>query len=163
MWTDPAWSQRALEALREMFAIDNHQRKVWIEFLFDEGFWDRDRLSWDAAIARWNDNLNPGKPAFWKPSELWALASRFGRHHLFLAQAEDLGYEVRRRPTEERRQQLLEHLAEQMDATERALSDARAQLARLQEAPTDRTVTPLRTSPRAFSLDGEELKGPGNF
>lgn len=74
-------------------AADGHQRKVMIQFLFDEGFWDAEKLTWDAAIARWNDNLNPGKSAFWKNSELWALMSRFGRHHLFLAMADDLGYE----------------------------------------------------------------------
>lgn len=128
---DTAWQQRGLEALREMFSVSGQQRREMIEFLFDAGFWDRKKLSWSAAEARWNDCKNPDKPAFWKLTELWALMRQFGRHHVFLAMGEDLEYDLRRRPTEERLQALLERTAVQLERTEAELADCRAALARV--------------------------------
>lgn len=131
MWVDAAWTRRGLAALHAMLDVDDHTRKAMIQFLFDEGFWDTNKLTWDAAIAKWNDAKNPVKPTFWKLAELWALAARFDRHQLFLAMAEDLGYEVRRTPTEERRQLLLERMATAVESCEQVLNTARTELARL--------------------------------
>lgn len=131
MWIDAAWTSRGLAALHATLDVDDHTRKAMIQFLFDEGFWDASRLTWDAAIAKWNDGKNPGKPTFFKIGELWALAARFDRHQLFLAMAEDLGYEVRRTPTEERRQMLLERMAVAVEQCEQTLNTARTELARM--------------------------------
>jgi hypothetical protein len=130
-WTDEVWLRSAFEALRTTFDVDRHLKKEMVQFLLDEGFWDKDRLEWDSAIARFNGCLNPNKSDFFKVGEVWALMRRFGRHELFLAMAEDLGYDVRIRPTEERRQQLLERIAESMERNEQTVASARADLARL--------------------------------
>lgn len=140
-WLDADWQERGLQALRDTLDVDPRVRKAMVQFLFDEGFWDEQHLTWAAAIARWNDCLNPGKPSFFKLGELWALMSRFGRHQLFLAMADDLGYEVRRKATEERQQALLERLTTTMERMEREVDDTRAQLARLQAPSTPRLVT----------------------
>lgn len=125
------WPRLGLAALRETLDVDGQTRRAMIEYLYAEGFWDARRLSWDAAVARWNDCLNPQKPAFFKLGEVWALMRHFGRHQLLLTLADDLGYEVRRKPTEERRQDLLEHLTDVLERTERELVAAREALAGL--------------------------------
>ena len=110
-WLDAAWMQRGLDALKEALDVGPELKKQMIEFLFESGLWDDEKLSFDAAIAKFNDSLNPEKPRRFSPSEVWALSRRFDRHQFFLAQADDLGYEVRKKPTEERRQDLLERIA----------------------------------------------------
>jgi hypothetical protein len=119
MWLDSQWMEAGLEALRDTLLVEPRLRKQMIEFLLEEGLWDSEKLSWDAAVARWNACLNPKRPEFFKQSESWALMKRFQRFALFQAMAEDLGFEVKRIPTEERRQNLLERIAE---AQERAAS-----------------------------------------
>ena len=130
-WLDHLWASRGLDALREMLDVDPATKRDMIEFLFDEGFWDRNRLTWDAAQARFHACLNPNKAEFFKFSEIWAIAKRFQRYQLIRAMAADLGLEVRVIPTEERRQALLERLAsaqEQMVATSAEVAAALAQL-----------------------------------
>jgi hypothetical protein len=154
MWIDAGWQQRGLDALRATLDVDSHQRKAMIQFLFDEGFWDAHTLSFAAAISRWNDCLNPGKPAFFKVAELWALMQRFGRHHLLLAMAEELGYEVRMRPTPERQKALMERMTDAMDRCRVALEASRAVLERLQDAPP--AAAPVRALASVhFDLDDE--------
>lgn len=131
-WMDVGWQDRGLQALRDTLDVDPRQRKAMVQFLYDEGFWDEQTLTWPAAIARWNDCLNPVKNSFFKMGELWALMARFGRHHLFLAMADDLGYEVRRKATDERQQELTERLCKLLEHMEREVGDTRALLARLQ-------------------------------
>lgn len=114
--------------MRATFDVDAHLRKQMIEFLFEAGFWNRERLTWHAAQARFDACLNPGKKEFFKLSELWALMKRFDRHELFLAMAADLDYQVPHRlATAERHQALLERIAEEMARAnavgERALAD----------------------------------------
>jgi len=157
MWIDAAWSARGLAALHAMLDVDDHTRKAMIQFLFDEGFWDAHRLTWDAAVSKWNDAKNPGKPGFWKIGELWALALRFERHHLFLAVMEDLGYEVRRTPTEERRQLLLERMTAAVESCEQTLNTARTELARLRLSTVPRDVAPRLgdAAPLRFSRDDD--------
>lgn len=131
MWLSPQWMRRGLQALRSTLRVDGRQRKKMIEFLFAEGFWKQERLSWDAAVARWNDCLNPDKAAFFKVAEVWALMKRFGNHDLFLAMAEDLGYDVRRRPTDERRQELFARILKLQEEQQRQFAEWREELARL--------------------------------
>lgn len=163
MWIDAAWSQRGLDALRETLDVDPQTKRAMIQFLFDEGFWDVERLTWDAAVARWNDCQNPGKPAFWKPGELWALMWRFERHHLFLAMAADLGYELRRTPTEERRQLLLERMATAVETCEQTLSAARTELARMHLAASPRPLAPRMEGQGVtrFALDDDDVPTVG--
>lgn len=143
-WIDAAWQDRGLKALRDTLDVDPRHRRAMIEFLFAEGFWDSERLSWDAAIARWNDCLNPGKASFFKLGELWGLMARFGRHDLFHALADDLGYEVRRKPTEERRQALMERMCEALEHAERQTADIRSQMARIEKPLAEEPVNGLR-------------------
>lgn len=141
MWLDAEWQKRGLDALKETLDVGTSSRNEMIQFLMDEGFWDAEKLSWDGAIARWNDNLNPSKNSFFKLGELWALMKRFNRHEMFLAMAEDLGYEVRLRPTEERRQALVAQLVDALKSSEAAISAARSELSRLHssDAPAQGT------------------------
>lgn len=159
---DASWQARGLQALRETLDVDARTRRAMIEYLFEAGFWDAQRLSWDAAIARWNDCLNPSKTAFFKLGELWALMRRFDRHHLLLALADELGYELRRKPTEERRQELLERMAETLARTERELADARAALARLDSAKGAAPMPALAAAAPHFALD-DDAAGTGGF
>lgn len=131
-WTDEAWLRMALDAMRTTFGNDPHLKRDMIQFLLDEGFWDKDTLkSWEAATARFNDCLNPNKAQFFKVSEVWALMKRFDRPQLFLAMADDLGYEVRKIPTEARRLACLERIANAYESCERSVGGAQAELQRL--------------------------------
>jgi hypothetical protein len=159
MRIDAQWMQRGLDALRSTLDVDGATKRRMIEVLFDEGFWDRERLSQDAAISRFNDCLNPGKPAYFKIGEVWALMLHFERHELFFAMARDLGFEVRRIPTEERRQSLLERIATATEAHAAMLAQATAELARLgADAPPGRGIPGQTTR---FSLGDEP--SPGGF
>lgn len=163
MWIDAAWSARGLAALRAMLDVDDHTRRKMVQFLFDEGFWDPEKLTWDAAIARWNDCKNPGKSAFFKLGELWALALRFERHQLFLAMADNLGYEVRRIPTPERQQQLVTRLTAAMTQCEATLSSCRAELARINvSAEHHAEASPSLAGLQRFALDDDGQR-PGGF
>lgn len=164
MWLDPAWSQRGLAALHAMLDVDDHTRKAMVQFLFDEGFWDPEKLTWDAAIARWNDCKNPGKHAFFKLGELWALAWRFERPQVFLAMADNLGYEVRRMPTPEREQQLLERMATAMEQCETTMAVCRTELARMKLAAAPRALAPM-TGRGVTHFDARDDDGamPGGF
>lgn len=116
-WLDDAWFDSTFQSMLDMLKVDARQRREMIQFLFDEGFWDQEKLTWPAAETRFNACLNRTKAdATFKIGEIWALMKRFGRHHFFLAMADDLGYEVRRKPTEERQQELLARI---LEATER--------------------------------------------
>lgn len=115
MSIDARWMQTGVDALHAMLKVEPQLQRQMIEFLFNEGFWDGKKLSWDAAVARWNACLNPGQNQFFKLGELWALAKRFERYQLFDALEADLGREVRVIPTEARRQALLERIAEAME------------------------------------------------
>jgi hypothetical protein len=162
-WLDAGWQERGLQALRDTLDVDPRTRKAMVQFLFDEGFWDGERLSWDAAIARWNDCLNPTKPSFFKLGELWALMARFDRHHLFLAMADDLGYDVRRKATEERQQELLERLTLLLERVDREASDVRSRLGRLGPAPEERAARAVAQVARFQRRGGDDDMPPGGF
>ena len=131
-WIDDQWFDSARAAMAEMFAVDPSTKSQMIQFLLDEGFWDSERLSWDAAVTRFNACLNPNKrDAHFKISEVWAIAKRFERPHLFIAIVQDLGYDVIQIPTEARRQQLLERIARASEECTRVIAAASAELERL--------------------------------
>ena len=119
------------------------------------------KLSWPAAVARWKDCKNPGKAYFFKIGELWALMKRFSRHQLFLAMAEDLGYEVRQRPTEDRRQELLERIAKAIEASHATTDAAMSELARLTSNETVASVSRDPGGQIHFSLEDEDDTGMG--
>lgn len=171
-WTTEAWLREALGALRRTLDVDARTKNEMVQFLLDEGFWDKEKLStWESAIAKFNSCLNPSKSEFFKVGELWALSKRFGRHDLFLAMAADLGYEVRRLPTEERQQELLEQLAHLQAQHGEALERISAQLAQaadrvsrnrravlhLQQAPVRGGRWPRDGTARAFLYDRPQL------
>jgi hypothetical protein len=128
-WRDPAWLQRGLDALKATLDVDSALKQQMIDFLLDEGFWDKGRLKPDAARVRFNACMNPGKPEFFKLSELWALMKRFRRYELLLVICEDCGFDRPVQiPVASRRQDLLQHLddlrvqhAEQVAAAEAQL------------------------------------------
>jgi hypothetical protein len=163
MWIDAQWSRRGLAALHAMLDVDDHTRKEMIQFLFDEGFWHAERLTWDAAVSRWNDGKNPGKSTFFKFGELWALALRFDRHQLFLAVMEDLGYETRRTPTEERRQLLLERMTAAVESCEQTLNTTRTELARLRLSNSPREVHPRTSDGTTVQFARDDDMAPGGF
>lgn len=143
-WITEAWLREALLALKRTLDVDPRTKNEMVQFLLDEGFWDKEKLStWESAIAKFNSCLNPNKAEFFKIGELWALAKRFDRHELFLAQARDLGYEVRRIPTAERQQLLLEQLVELQASHTAAVEGIQAQLNQLQTAPAGPPAVPL--------------------
>lgn len=143
-WLNPAWLQRALDAMRTMLLhVEPDLRREMIDFLLEVGFWDRSKISTFAnAETRWLACLNPGSQSYFKVVELWALMKRFGRHQLFQAMGDDLGYELRLRPTEERRQLLLEQLRTDVQVAAMALVRATDELAKL-----DPEARPLRMHP----------------
>lgn len=133
MFVDDAFLTAAFGALQDTISADRHLRKDMIQFLLDEGFWAAD-MKWDSAVARFNGCLNPSKGEYFKISELWALMKRFGRHHLFLAMAEDLGYEVRRRADIERVQLLYEEILARLDSRDEEDNRLRARAESLMTA-----------------------------
>lgn len=151
LWIDESWLRMAFEALQESLRVDPRARQDMIQFLLDEGFWDGEKLTFPAAETRFANCLNPNKSEFFKLGEIWALMKRFGRHQLLLAMADDLGYELRRKPTEERRQELLERIATASENCERAVSAASAELARI-DAPAPGKPRALGARPQ-FSMD----------
>jgi hypothetical protein len=161
MWIDAQWTQRGLDAMRATLDVDGATKRQMIEFLFEEGLWDKERLTWDAAVSRFNDCLNPGKPAFFKFGEVWALMLRFERHELFFAMARDFGFELRRMPTEERRQLLLERIAVATEACTATVAGATAELARL---GTDTSLSRgVAGQPTRFSLAAADEPPAGGF
>lgn len=158
-WIDESWLRSAFHALEATLKVDPRLKRDMIQFLFDEGFWNPETLEWSSAEARFNGCLNPNKSDFFKIGEAWALMKRFGRHELFLAMADDLGYEVRRKPTEERRLELLERIALATERCETACTTASAELIRLERAD-DPKVTRLPGPKPHFSLDGARVGVP---
>lgn len=130
-WLTGEWQQGHLTALREALDVNPDLKRQMVQFLFDTGLWNAAELTWDNAIARFNANLNPGRGTAFKLVEILVLCKRFERHALFLAWADDLGFEVRHKPTEERRQQLLERLVDALERNAAISAQASRELAAL--------------------------------
>lgn len=158
---DKLWMQHGLDALEEMFRVEDATKRDMIQFLFDEGFWDVNSLKWSAAVVRFNDCLNPGKDRFFKVAELWALAKAFHRHGLLHAMAEDLGYHrLREKPTEERRQELLARIATAQERMLAEVLDAKRELQLLDEpAPNVRLHPAIKEGGGSFSAPEPVVRG----
>jgi len=166
-WLDAAWMQRGLDALKDTLDVSPELKKQMIEFLLSEGFWEQEKLTYEGAVNKFNGNLNPERAGHFKPSELWALARKFNRHQFFLAVMEDLGYErPRMKATEERRQELLERIADGQAAYNRLLEESAGDLRRLGSSGVALRLNPTIAERRGhFAMDDEETDGsaPGRF
>lgn len=131
-WLTPEWMQLGLDALAETVDASPDLKRQMIEFLRDSGLWDS-KTTFESAINRFNACLNPAQPETFKTVHIWALMKRFERHGFFLAMARDLGYEVRRIPTDERRAQLAEKLLLALENAATAVNRARDELAHIDQ------------------------------
>lgn len=150
---DPIWIQRGSDALRETLDVDHASKVAMVQFLLDEGFWNKETLkSFDAALQRFNDCLNPGKSANFKLCEVWALMKRFRRPQLLYALCEDLGFErPRERTSDERQQELLARIADNQQRLVALVEADMAELARLGQVPKLRLHPAVREGRGSFS------------
>lgn len=154
-WLDGGWFKSGHAALRETLHVDADTRKAMIEFLYEAGLWDKERLSWPAAEARWNGCLNPAKPEYFKLAEVWALMREFGRHQLFLAMADDLGYERPMLiPTETRRMEILQRLAAAEEKHAEVMAGIRADLEGIAPSAKHGIVESRASTVCKFSVNG---------
>ena len=153
-YLDDSWFEAGYQALLESLNFDDAIRKEAIQFLFDEGFWDPEKLSWDAAVKRFRDCCNRNKSdAHWKLPEIWSLMKRFGRHDFALAMMDDLGYEVRQKPTEERRQTLIARALDALEANHTVCQALTAELERLNSGEVFQSSARAGRPRPAFSRD----------
>lgn len=153
---DAQWMQRGLDALRQTLDVDDATKRDMIEYLFDSGLWDRQHLSWTAAVARFNGCLNPGKKEFFKLAEVWALMKHFGRYTLLVAIADDLGFKpLEFMPSAEREQAMMESLTAK-------LTGLQAEMSRLQAALSD-AVGIAVADPRPLRMHPMFADGHGSF
>lgn len=163
-WLTPAWLQRGLDALKQTLEVNPELKRQMVEWLLEVGLWDRESLTYDAAVARFNGNLNPGKSHHFRPSEVWALMKQFRRYEFLFAMCEDLGFEPpRQKPTEERHQALLERIAAATEVCAATVSAARAELALLDSAPAIRVHPAITARIGSFSLPEPEPPGRSGF
>jgi hypothetical protein len=155
MWLDATWMQRGLSALRN--TLDADSKDQMIQFLFDTGLWDPEILTGDAAIARFNSGLNPAKVTVnFKLCEIWALMRHFDRHELFHVMADDLGYEIRKKSSNERVIESNERLARAIENSNRLLAEAAGDKARLTAPQTVSRIHPAIQDGRgSFSMEGK--------
>lgn len=151
-YIDDVWLRRAHQALAAVFDVDDRTRNDMIQFLFDEGFWDPEKLSHEGALARWRANLNPTKGEFWKLSEVWALSMRFRRPQLLQAWADSMGYELREVPSEARRQELLQRAVDLLEGLDAARAELQSDLQRLTAAAPREHLPSAPGSRPQFSL-----------
>ena len=152
-WLDVFWQQRTLGALQDTLDVPPELKAQMIQFLFEQKVWNSSTLSWEAATTRFNACLNPGKPEKFALMELWALMKRFDRHQLFLSMADDLGYEVRRKPTEERRQDIMARAAAAIERSANEAAMLRSDLLRLgMESPAVRVHGAILAGRPVFTL-----------
>jgi hypothetical protein len=163
-WLDDRWMQDGLDAMRDTLDVHAHLRKQMIEFLYDAGLWDKESLSFDAAVARWNANLNPGKPGFFKIAEVVALSLAFRRFAFLHWWNEKAGLETREKPTLERQNEILGRLAEASEEYNAILARAEGDLRRLGIHTPETQVHPkFREAAHgsAFRFHGDEPKTVG--
>ena len=156
-WLDAAWMQRGLDALRDTLDVNADVKRQMIEFLFDSGLWDRSKLTYDAAVTKFNANMNPEKAGNWKQSEIWALMRRFERYQLFYAMADDFGFEVRKKATTERVQELLERIAKCGETYNRTIAECGGDLRRLGSGGAELRIHPrIAAGEGSFAFRGED-------
>lgn len=148
-WGTPESNQEALNALTATLDGGPEQKRQMVEFLMDSGLWHAPDLSWDAAINRFNSNLNPARPQYFKTFEICVLMKRFDRHAFFLWLAAFLGYEVRKFATAERQQDLIAKLTGELVRTNLLVAAATSELKRLQSTGATLHVHPTMRSGEA--------------
>lgn len=140
---DPMWMQRGWEALRDTLAVDDATKRDMIQFLLDEGFWDKSALKWESAERKFNACLNPARNDYFKIYEIWALMKRFRRYQLLYAMADDLDFRpLEMMSTEERRQELLLRIAVAEEQLLKVKLAACAELETLDQPPEPVRVHP---------------------
>jgi hypothetical protein len=122
--TDTRWGLRALTALER--TIPKKRKKEFVHFMFASGFWDSDKLTFDAAVTRVNECLrtDPDKRQFFKLTEIWAWMKHSGEHALFQEMGADLHYRVDRIPTNELVAELLSRIDGRLIDAKTAFDDA---------------------------------------
>jgi hypothetical protein len=146
-WADDRWMQDGLDKLRETLDVDAHVRNQMIEFLYESKMWDRESLTFDAAVSRWNANMNPAKPGFFKLAELVALSLAFKRFQFLAWWNEQAGFETREKPTLERQNAILERVAAALENNNEILTRADGDLRRLGSAVPKSAVHPKFRDP----------------
>ena len=155
-WLSAEWRQRCLDAMRLSMDVHDDLKREMIQFLIDEGFWDQD-LKWASAVNKFNACLRPDDPTQFSNVALWALVKRFERFDWFYAMAADLGFEVRRKSTEERKLELLERIAAAVEANNKTVGAALNDLQTLEPALVSRLHRVIKDGDRpSFSLDENE-------
>jgi hypothetical protein len=156
-WMDALWQARVHGALVETLDVAPDLKAQMVQFLFSSRLWSADKLTWEAAHNRFNACLNPGKPEKFSTLELWALMRRFGRHQLFHAMADDLGYEVRRKSTPEREQELLARIARAIEGCNAVVGLAQGDLRRMRrERPALRVHGAIAAGNANFDAEGDD-------
>jgi hypothetical protein len=81
-WLDRMWFHEAHQALLADFDVEPEQKKQFVEFLFDAGFYDRGSLTQAGGLQRFYDCLHPRRAAKFRLTEVIALARQFDRRAL---------------------------------------------------------------------------------
>lgn len=157
MWLTPEWMARGLRALCATVDSDSDLKRQMIEFMFETGMWNSKELTYSAAVSKFNNCLNPDRPEYFRTMHVWALMKRFGRFELFLAMADDLGFEVRHRATPEREQELLLRLADAYQETNRLLALTLTNVQHLHQAAPSLPVHPsFQRGTGSFSFEAPD-------
>jgi hypothetical protein len=159
-WLRPEWSQRCLAAMADTLDVNADLKREMIQFLLDSGFWDASKLEWPAAVTKFNACLRPDNRENFSNLQLWGLMKRFERYAWFEAMADDLGFEIRRKPTEERRIELLNRLVVALEQANSISAAAQAELHALDIEHPLRVHPALRQGPGSFSLPDAHFDAP---
>lgn len=161
-WLRQEWQQKCLQAMRDTLDVNGDIKREMVQFLLDTGFWAPEKLDWDAAVVKFNTCLRPDSRENFSNLQLWALMKRFDRHAWFKAMADDLGYEIRRKPSDERRSEILERFVLALETNQRLLSELSADRDLLEAVGGSQHVhRALRQGPGNFSLP-DDTAGPAN-
>jgi hypothetical protein len=81
-WLDRKWFHEAHQALLADFDVEIEEKKLFVEFLFDAGFYNRASLTQAGGLQRFYDCLHPARAAKFRLTEVIALARQFDRRAL---------------------------------------------------------------------------------
>jgi len=163
-WLSAEWQQRCLDALKDTLDVNSDLKRDMVQFLFDEGFWDPARLEWSAAVTKFNACLRPDTRENFSNIQLWALIKRFNRLSWFFAMADDLGFEVRKKATEERRIEIVERLLTGIEQANKLSAQALAALQQLgAPVPASRLHPAVREGNANFAFSGADEEPTGSI
>lgn len=78
-WLGRDWFHAAHQALLADFDVEPAEKKLFVDFLFDAGFYDRATLTPAGGMQRFRDCLHPARTAKFRLTEVLALARQFDR------------------------------------------------------------------------------------